>query len=105
MLNMGAILDLPSEEWFGSFSQKLTIHVIDSNRPQNLSTLFGSGNPELDARIVLWDDGGAQDMTEEKKAWESILVGSHSLPYSEGIQYGPSTSPSPRTRIPSLSSI
>lgn len=74
MLNMGAILDLPSEEWFGSFPNDLTIHVIDSNRPQNLSTLFGSGNDDIDERIILWDDGSAAKMQDERKAWESVLV-------------------------------
>lgn len=71
---MGAILDLPSEEWFGGFNEELTIHVIDSNRPQNLSTLFGSGDPKVDSRVILWDDGGANEMGELRKAWESILV-------------------------------
>lgn len=71
---MGAILDLPSEEWFGSFGEDLTVHVIDSNRPQNLSTLFGSGNHSVDARILLWDDGTTSKMSEEKKAWEFVLV-------------------------------
>ncbi|KAH9934679.1 CDC45-like protein-domain-containing protein [Fomitopsis serialis] len=36
LLNMGAILDLPSSEWFGDFDPRLTVHVIDSSRPQNL---------------------------------------------------------------------
>ena len=72
LLNMGAILELPSAEWFGSFNETLTVHVIDSGRPQNLSTLFG-GEPEVD-RVVIWDDGGANDMEEEKQAWEALMV-------------------------------
>lgn len=71
---MGAILDLPSTDWFGCFDEKLTVHVIDSNRPQNLSSLFGSEDPEVDKRILIWDDGDAEKLNEEKKAWESILV-------------------------------
>jgi hypothetical protein len=42
LLNMGAILDLPSEEWFGALDDQISVHIIDSNRPQNLSSLFGS---------------------------------------------------------------
>ncbi|KAL0578140.1 DNA replication initiation factor cdc45 [Marasmius crinis-equi] len=70
LINMGGILDLPSEEWFGDFQLKTTVHVIDSTRPQNLSSLFGGGpNGE---RIIVWDDGGVEKLTEEKKAWEAL---------------------------------
>ena len=69
---MGAILDLPSEDWFGEFSPQLSVHVIDSSRPQNLSSLFGGG--ENGERIVIWDDGGAERMEEERKAWEVLTV-------------------------------
>ncbi|KAJ7184280.1 CDC45-like protein [Mycena filopes] len=72
LLNMGAILDLPSEEWFGGFSTKMSVHVIDSARPQNLSSLFGAG--EAGERIVVWDDGAAEDLGEERKAWEALTV-------------------------------
>ncbi|KAL4253840.1 CDC45 family protein [Abortiporus biennis] len=70
LINMGAILDLPSPEWFGDFDTQLTVHVIDSSRPQNLSSLFGGG--ENGERIVIWDDGGAENMEEERKAWEVL---------------------------------
>ncbi|KAJ7632171.1 CDC45-like protein [Roridomyces roridus] len=70
LLNMGAILDLPSDEWFGDFSTKMSVHVIDSARPQNLSSLFGGG--EAGDRIVVWDDGGAEELEEERKAWEAL---------------------------------
>nr|GAT59629.1 cell division control protein 45 [Mycena chlorophos] len=70
LLNMGAILDLPSEEWFGEFSTEMSVHVIDSARPQNLSSLFGAG--EAGERIVVWDDGAAADLEEERKAWEAL---------------------------------
>ncbi|KAJ7261312.1 CDC45 family [Mycena haematopus] len=71
LLNMGAILDLPSEEWFGGFSTKMSVHVIDSARPQNLSSLFGGG--EAGDRIVVWDDGSADKLDEERKAWEALM--------------------------------
>ncbi|KAJ7273195.1 CDC45-like protein [Mycena rebaudengoi] len=70
LLNMGAILDLPSDEWFGGFSTNMAVHVIDSARPQNLSSLFGAG--EAGDRIVVWDDGAAENLEEERKAWEAL---------------------------------
>ncbi|KAL5532728.1 CDC45 [Sanghuangporus sanghuang] len=70
LINMGAILDLPSEDWFGEFPEHLRVHVIDSNRPQNLSSLFGP-----DERIVVWDDGDAEKLQEQKKAWEALAYG------------------------------
>jgi len=50
----------------------MTVHVIDSTRPQNLSSLFGAG--ENGERIVVWDDGEAETLEEEKKAWEALAV-------------------------------
>ncbi|KAH8116934.1 CDC45-like protein [Phellopilus nigrolimitatus] len=67
MLNMGAILDLPSREWFGDFPDHLRVHIIDANRPQNLASLFGP-----DEKIVVWDDGGAEQLEEQRKAWEGL---------------------------------
>lgn len=72
MFNMGAILDLPSEEWFGDFPTSLTVHIIDSSRPQNLSSVFGGG--ENGDRIVVWDDGGVEGLQDERKAWEVLTV-------------------------------
>ena len=69
---MGAILELPSAEWFGDFSKNLTVHVIDSARPQNLSSLFGA--EEEVERVLIWDDGGVSDLEEVKKAWEALMV-------------------------------
>ena len=69
---MGNILDLRSEEWFGDFSPGLAVHVIDSIRPINLSSLFGAG--ESGERIIIWDDGTAESLTEERKAWEALAV-------------------------------
>ncbi|PBK87573.1 CDC45-like protein [Armillaria gallica] len=71
LLNMGGVLDLPSEEWFGDFSSQMTVHVIDSARPQNLASLFGTG--EKGDRIVVWDDGEAGKLTEEHKALEALM--------------------------------
>ncbi|KAI0065481.1 CDC45-like protein [Artomyces pyxidatus] len=70
LLNIGAILDLPSAEWFGDFSPQLRVHIIDSSRPQNLSSLFAGG--EGGERVLIWDDGGAEDLEEERKAWETL---------------------------------
>ncbi len=69
---MGGIQDLPSSEWFGGFNTQMTVHVIDSARPQNLSSLFGGG--ENGDRIVVWDDGDADRLKDEQKAWEAMMV-------------------------------
>jgi cell division control protein 45 len=69
---MGAILDLPAIDWFGEYDLQVTIHIIDSSRPQNLDTLFGTG--ENGDRVIIWDDGGAEKLEEERRAWEAIMV-------------------------------
>jgi cell division control protein 45 len=57
---MGAILDLLSENWFGGFSLKLTVHIIDLN--WNLTNMFAGGkNGE---RFIIWDYGEAENMRE-----------------------------------------
>lgn len=71
-MNIGSILDLPSSEWFGDFPTKVHVHVIDSGRPQNLSSLFGESDGG--ERIIVWDDGGAEHLDEERKAWETLNV-------------------------------
>jgi cell division control protein 45 len=68
---MGAIIDLTSPEWFGEFSPKMTVHIIDSARPLNLSSLFSSG--QNGERIIVWDDGDAEKLQEERKAWEALM--------------------------------
>lgn len=70
LLNIGSILDLPSSEWFGDFPPRVHVHVIDSGRPQNLSSLFGGG--EGSERVIVWDDGGAERLDEERKAWDTL---------------------------------
>jgi len=70
---MGSQLDLTShEDYFGMFDLKVTIHVIDSLRPQSLGNLFtGGGNGE---RVFVWDDGEADKLGDVKKSWESVEV-------------------------------
>lgn len=78
LLNIGSILDLPSPEWFGDFPQAdLSVHIVDSARPQNLSSLFGTGPGS--ERIVVWDDGGASKLQEERNAWLALEVRSRVL--------------------------
>ncbi|CCA74544.1 related to TSD2 protein, required for DNA replication [Serendipita indica DSM 11827] len=69
LINFGAHLDLPSEAWFGAFPENLHVHVIDSSRPYNLSSLFGAGAAE---RIIVWDDETAPKLTDVKSAWYSL---------------------------------
>jgi cell division control protein 45 len=72
LLNMGGILDLTTEEWFGAFPAKLSVHVVDSTRPQNLGNLFAAGDTA--DRIIIWDDGEVERLQEEKTAWEALTV-------------------------------
>ena len=65
-------MELTSPEWFGSFSNKLTVHVIDSLRPLSLHNLFLAD--EQGERIVVWDDGGAEKLQDEAKSWEALWV-------------------------------
>lgn len=69
---MGGIIDLPAADWFGDFDPSVTVHVIDSSRPMNLSSLFGAG--DNGERIVIWDDGDAENLVEERKSWEALMV-------------------------------
>ncbi|KAB5596531.1 PAB-dependent poly(A)-specific ribonuclease subunit PAN2 [Ceratobasidium theobromae] len=71
LVNIGAILDLLSDEWFGEFPQDVTIHIIDSTRPQNLSNLFAPGREG--ERVRVWDDGGALKLDNYKEAYETFL--------------------------------
>lgn len=69
---MGGMAELASEKWFANFQLTLTIHVVDSIRPQNLVNLFGKA--EHQKRIIIWDDGGAEKLQEEQKAFEALTV-------------------------------
>lgn len=72
LINMGSISDLPDPVWFGDFSTKVTVHVIDSSRPRSLDNYFMRG--ENGERIVVWDDMDAETLVEEKEAWEILRV-------------------------------
>lgn len=48
------------------------IHVVDSNRPQNLESLF-SEQPEAQ-RIVVWDDGNVDSLRKQREAYEILSV-------------------------------
>lgn len=71
LINFGAHLDLPSDAWFGLFPETLHVHVIDSSRPYNLSSLFGAGPAE---RIIVWDDGHVAKLDTERAAWYALEV-------------------------------
>jgi cell division control protein 45 len=71
LIGFGAIIDLPSDNWFGLFPESLHIHIIDSSRPYNLSTLFGAGPAE---RIVVWDDDSVAKMDDVRASWFAIEV-------------------------------
>ncbi|PPR08067.1 hypothetical protein CVT24_010528 [Panaeolus cyanescens] len=70
LLNIAGRFDLTDPMWFGEYDTRVTIHVIDSCRPQSLANLFTSG--ENGERVVVWDDGEVENLTEEKKAWEAL---------------------------------
>jgi cell division control protein 45 len=72
LFNIGSLLDLSSRDWFGDFNPDITIHVIDSNRPQNLESLF-STRPEAQ-RIVVWDDGNVDKLRRQREAFEILSV-------------------------------
>ncbi|KAH7107552.1 CDC45-like protein [Auriculariales sp. MPI-PUGE-AT-0066] len=72
LLNMGSILDLTTDQWFGDFDPKLTVHVLDSLRPQNLSSLFDDS--EDGQRVIVWDDGTAEGMKNERTAFETLMA-------------------------------
>jgi cell division control protein 45 len=71
LIGFGSVVNLPSDTWFGLFPESLHIHIIDSSRPYNLSTLFGMGPAE---RIVVWDDDRVAKMDEVRTAWFAIEV-------------------------------
>lgn len=72
LINLGGTFDLSAPDWFGELDLKVAIHVIDSTRPRGLDNLFLGG--DNGARILVWDDGDAEKLVEEKKSWEIIQV-------------------------------
>ncbi|KAG8881426.1 hypothetical protein FRB98_004361 [Tulasnella sp. 332] len=82
LLNIGSLLDITSEEWFGEFPSRVTIHIIDSARPFELRNLFGApplptddGEEKLGPRVVIWDDGHAETLKEERAAFDAMEYG------------------------------
>lgn len=71
---MGSLIELLTDEWFGPFPPDVTIHVIDSTRPQTLSNLFTPGREG--ERVRVWDDGTALTLDKYKEAHETGLVSS-----------------------------
>lgn len=72
LINLGSNLDLADVDWFGEFDFRVSIHIIDSSRPMALPNLFLGG--ENGSRMLVWDDGHAEKLVEEKKSWEIIEV-------------------------------
>ncbi|KAI0035725.1 CDC45-like protein [Vararia minispora EC-137] len=71
LLNMGSIMELARADFIGNFAENLHVHIIDSQRPQSLQNLFVGG--EEGERVVVWDDGGAEEMSELRAAWEALM--------------------------------
>lgn len=67
----------------------LTLHVIDSMRPHNLSSLFLGG--DIGERFIIWDDGEADKLQEERRAWEALQVCNRPIKFNFAHQV-PSTS-------------
>lgn len=73
LLNLGSLVDL--SEFFTLPPETCQLHVIDSHRPWNLNNVFATG-PEAD-QIVVWDDGDvAEDLGDERIAYEALQVSS-----------------------------
>ncbi|KAI0810937.1 CDC45-like protein [Irpex lacteus] len=70
LINMGAMYDLTKDDWFAPFNTNLHVHVIDSSRPLNLENIFME--QDVGERIVIWDDGGVEKLTEERRAYNVI---------------------------------
>lgn len=61
------MLDLQASEWFEGLDPHISIHLIDSSRPQSLANLFDEGPHSQ--RIVVWDDGTANSLEKQKDAY------------------------------------
>ncbi|KAF5387120.1 hypothetical protein D9615_001632 [Tricholomella constricta] len=68
LLNLGGLLDLATDGWFGNDNPRLTIHVIDSMRPIHLGNYF------LADHVTVWDDGDAdsEHLQDLGKSFEVI---------------------------------
>ncbi|KAG8907305.1 hypothetical protein FRB99_004754 [Tulasnella sp. 403] len=85
LLNIGSLLDISGPEWFGEFPSKVTIHIIDSARPFELRNLFGAAGVVAEGedepqgpRVVVWDDGHAEKLQEERVAFDADEYGFNS---------------------------
>ncbi|RDB20816.1 Protein TSD2 [Hypsizygus marmoreus] len=67
MINLGALQDINT--YFGDFTSKLDIHIIDSSRPLNLYNIFLGG--DMGDRIIFWDDGSAEKIVDVGKSFEA----------------------------------
>ncbi|ELU44832.1 cell division control protein 45 [Rhizoctonia solani AG-1 IA] len=65
-----ANLDIAANN-YSDFPHDVTIHVIDSTRPQNLSNLFAPGREG--ERVRVWDGGEALKLEKQKEAYEAFL--------------------------------
>lgn len=68
---MGGVAELATGE-FVDLHASVSIHLIDSLRPYNLSNLFG--RREEQKRVIVWDDGDVEKLEEERKAYEALEV-------------------------------
>lgn len=72
LINMGGVADLADSEHFGEIPPGVSIHIIDSHRPLDLTNVFST---EMDgSRVTVWDDGHVEELSEEKRAWEVMMV-------------------------------
>lgn len=70
LINMGGVTDLRTE--LGEFPPGVAIHIIDSARPLDLTNVHSADNEG--SRVIVWDDGHIEGLSEEKRAWEVITV-------------------------------
>ncbi|KAG9028216.1 hypothetical protein FRB95_006751 [Tulasnella sp. JGI-2019a] len=82
LLNIGSVLEITSPEWFGDFPSRVTIHLIDSARPFEPRNLFGTqpvpedrDDEQLGPKVVVWDDGHAEKLTELRAAFDAMEYG------------------------------
>ncbi|KAF8078083.1 CDC45-like protein [Lyophyllum atratum] len=66
LLNLGGMVDLSTDSWFGNANPRLTIHLVDSLRPIHLGNYF------LADRVIVWDDGQAKNLQEVGRSFELI---------------------------------
>jgi cell division control protein 45 len=81
LLNMGSVMELARADFIDNFAESLHVHIIDSLRPQSLQNLFvGGADGE---RVIVWDDGGAEEMGLLRTAWEALMVRALVVPHLE----------------------